>query len=236
MQPPTEPSSLVCDPPRASFTPVVHSLPKLSFRFCDRVYGFISDVWDLPRPAWLIPGWLQSSRQVPSLLGQSFNQRLTITRLPYAALLQSQSQVMSHAELLPQTERMLWKTGLCGDGQWWCFRTAKAHSPLSDLAVRNATGSWTMFWALKTNTKLRLGPFFKTTWNIMYQSNWKLSWGKTFCFFAKQIHCSLTGKSSQEHFSVRDSCLNLSHFMNVLSRWKMSPRNQLRKFRNMGIG
>lgn len=23
-------------------------------------------------------------------------------------------------------------------------------------------------------------------------------------FFAKQIHCSLTGKSSQEHFSVRD--------------------------------
>lgn len=109
---------------------------------------------------------------------------------------------MSCTEFLPQIERMLWKIRLCESGYWRCLGTAKARTPLSDLEVRNGIVSWTMIWALKTNTKLVPGPFFKTTWNIMYQSNWKLSWGKTFCFFAKQIHCSLTGKSLQEHFSV----------------------------------
>lgn len=98
---PAEPSQPVCDPSSPSLTPALHSLPELSFQFCVRVYGSISDTWDLPRPAWLIPG---CSEKIPQLSWPEL-WHLTITGLPCAAILQLQSQVMSHTELLPQTER-----------------------------------------------------------------------------------------------------------------------------------
>lgn len=220
--------------------PITHSSPSQLAR------ALISVLWQVlwlhfrhvsPPQACLAHPWMvwEAAERCPSSLGRSSD----IWQLQDCLLQQSCSCRARWCHTLSCCHKLkghFWKIGLCGDGWWWRLWTAKSPSPLSDLAVRNVTGSWTMIWALKTNTKPMPGPFFKTSWSIMYQSNWKLSWGKTFCFFAKQIHCSLTGKSSQEHFSVRDRCLNLSLFMNVLSRWKMSPRNQLQKFRNVGIG
>lgn len=102
---------------------------------------------DFPRPDWLISKWAEKPCVGPGLLSQSS----IIWQLQNGVMRQLCCCRASWCHMLSCCHKSKGCFGKLGSEQWyqWCLGTAKAHTPLPGLAMRNSTVSWKMIWALK---------------------------------------------------------------------------------------